>query len=130
MLSTENTHLKNVTPEIGESSPSVESGIMPGNTYQRPVLIVAGSLLTLLVWIAMAGKSAGPHFQSSAHEMADGAVAVADYQVDSTNLALTKDIFGVAVSGNEEGLKCDDRCPDRFCKCFPCLICNNDCCRY
>ena len=104
MSSTENTHLKNVTPEIGESSPSVEIGIMQGNTYQRPVLIVAGSLLTLLVWIAMAGKSAGPHFQSSAHEMADGVVAVADYQVDSTNLALTKDIFGLGVvSENDNG---------------------------
>ena len=104
MSSTENTHLKNVTPEIGESSPSVEIGIMQGNTYQRPILIVAGTLLTLLVWIVMTDKSAGHHFQSSAHEMADGTVALADYQIDSANLALTKDIFGLgAVSENDEG---------------------------
>ena len=104
MSSTENTPLKNVTPASGDSNPSIEIGIFNGNTYQRSFLIVAGSLLTLLVWIAVAGTSGGQHLQSSTHEIAKGAVALADYQVDSANLALTKDIFGVdAVSENDEG---------------------------
>ena len=104
MSLTENTHLKNVTPAAGESNPSVKIGIMQGNTYQRPVLIVAGSLLTLPVWIAMAGKSAGHHFQSSAHEVSEGAVALADNHADSTNIALTKNILGLdAVPEVDEG---------------------------
>ena len=104
MSLTENTHLKNITPAAGDLNPSVEIGFMQGQNYQRPVLIIAGSLLTLLVWIVMIGKSAGHHFQSSTHEMADGSVSLADYQVDSTNLALTKDMFGLgAVSENDEG---------------------------
>merc|ERR1712161_76265 len=73
------------------------------NTYQRTFLIVAGSLLSLLVLIAVAGTSGGQHLQSSAHEIAKDAVALEDYQVDSANLALATDIFGMdAVSENEE----------------------------
>ena len=34
--------------------------------------------------------------------MADGVVALVDYQVDSTKLSLIKDIFWGAVSENEE----------------------------
>ena len=46
----------------------------------------------------------GQHLQSSAHGIAEGAVALADSSVDSVNLALTKDIFGLgAVSENDEG---------------------------
>ena len=102
MSSTENTHLKNVTPD-GDSNPSVEIGVVKGNTYQRPFLIIAGSLLTLLVWIAVAGKSGGHQIKSSAKEITEGADALAVYQIDTTNLALAQDIFGVnAVSENEK----------------------------
>ena len=65
------------------------------NTYQRPLLIVASSLLALLVWIVATGQSGGQHLQSSAYGIAGGAVALADSQVDFANLALTKDIFGL-----------------------------------
>jgi len=101
-MPTESTSLKNVSL-AGDSTTTNEMAIGKSNTYQRTFLIVAGSLLTLLVWIAMAGKSAGHYFQSSEHEMADDAVALADYQVDSTNLALTNNIFGGAVSENKDG---------------------------
>ena len=103
IMLTENTHLKNVTP-AGDSNPSVEIGIEKDITYQRPVLIVAGSLLTLLVLIVIAGNSGGQHLQSSPHEIAKGAEALADYRVGFANLALTEDIFGLAaVSENDEG---------------------------
>jgi len=99
IMSNENTSLKIVT-SAGDSNTTHEIVIGKSNTYQRPLLIVAGSLLALLVLIAVAGTSGGQHLQSSAHKMAKGVVALADYQVDSTNLALTKDIFGVgAVEG-------------------------------
>ena len=102
-MSTENTHLTNVTP-VGDSNPSVEIGIVKGNIYQRPFLIVASSLLTLLVWIAVTGKSGGHQLTPSAYEMADGAVALTDNQVDTAQSVLIKDIFRVnAVSKNEEG---------------------------
>jgi len=105
-MPTENTSLKNTTP-AGVSTTTIEMAIGKINKYQRSFLIVAGSLLALLVLIAVAGTSGGQHLQSSAHEMADGAVVLADYQVDSTNLALTKDIFGLGtVSENEEQCHC------------------------
>ena len=67
-------------------------------------MIVAGSLLTVLVLIAVTGTSVGQHLQSSTHEIAKVEVALADNQVHSTNLALTKDIFGLdAVSQKDEG---------------------------
>jgi len=122
----ESTSLKNVTL-AGDSTTTNEMAIGKSNTYQRTFLIVAGSLLALLVLIAVAGTSGGQHLQSSAHEMADGAVALADYQVDSTNLALTKDIFGFGdVSENEDGYGLDGCCgmylPDY------CCFYNNKCC--
>ena len=102
-MSTENTSLKNTTP-AGDSNTSTEMVIGKINTYQRTFLIVAGSLLAVLVWIAVAGTGGSQYLQSSAHEITKGAVALADYQVDSANLALTKDIFGLgAVSENDEG---------------------------
>merc|ERR1712238_198672 len=95
--------------------------------YQRTFLIVAGSLLALLVLIVVAGTSGGQHLQSSANEIAKDAVALADYQVDSANLALTKDIFGMrANSENDEscdcveGTTCDCKCVGR---CVPCGYC-------
>merc|ERR1719491_211256 len=91
------------------------------NTSQRTLLIVAGSLLALLVLVAVAGTSGGQHLQSSTHEIATGAVALADYQVDSANLALTKDIFGVgAVSENDEVFGAGGQFPYPgccFCRC-------------
>jgi len=118
------------------------------NTYQRTFLIVAGSLLALLVLIAVAGTSGGQHLQSSANNIAKDAVTLVDFQADSTNLALTKDIFGFGVvSENDEGCvgpcvyhteekPCKDGCsmygdgcniypPGRYCKisfdgCYSC----------
>ena len=102
-MATENTSLKNTTP-AGDSNTTNEMVIGKINTYQRTFLIVAGSLLALLVVIAVAGASGGQHLQSSAYEIAEGAMALTDYQVDSTNLALTKDIFGLgAVSEYDAG---------------------------
>merc|ERR1712194_276536 len=100
---TENTSLKITTPD-GNSTTTSEMVIGKSNTYQRTFLIVTGSLLALLVLIVVAGTSGGQHLQSSTHEMPDGAVALEAYKVDSTNLALTKDIFGLGdISENEEG---------------------------
>jgi len=115
---TENTSLKNTTP-AGDSNTSTEMVIGKINTYQRTFLIVAGSLLALLVLVAIAGTNGDHHLQSSAHEIPEGAVALADYQVDSTNLALTQDIFDSgAVSENDEGLDLKDCCHNcRDCKC-------------
>jgi len=105
-MPTENTSLKNTTP-AGDSSTTNEMVIGKNNTYQRTFLIVAGSLLALLVLIVVAGTSGGQHLESSAHEIAKGAMALVDYQVDSANLGLTKDIFGFgAVSENDEDCQC------------------------
>ena len=93
-MSTENTSLKNIT-SAGDSNTTNEMVVGEINTYQRSFLIVAGSLLALLVLIAVAGTSGGQHLQSSAYEIAEGAVALKDYQGDSANLALTNDIFGL-----------------------------------
>jgi len=102
-MPTENTSLKNTAP-AGDFNTTNAMVIGKTNTYQRTFLIVAGSLLALLVVIAVAGTRGGQHLQSSAYEITKGAVALADYQVDSANLALTKDIFGSGVvSENEEG---------------------------
>ena len=100
-MSTENTSLKNVTP-AEDSNITNKMVVGKSNTYQRPLLIVASSLLALFVWIAVAGTSGGHYLQSSVHEIAKGAVALADYQVDSTNLVLTKDIFGLGVVSEED----------------------------
>jgi len=117
-MPTENTSLKNTTP-VGDSNTTNEMVIGKINTYQRTFLIVAGSLLALLVLIAVAGPSGGQHLQSSADKIAEDAVALADYQVDSANLALTKDIFGVGtVSENEEGDNNPCFCPG----CGFCLV--------
>ena len=91
--------MKNATP-AGDSNTSNEMVIRKTNTYQRTFLILAGSLLALLVLIAVAGTRGGHYLQSSVHEITEGAVALADYEVDSTNLALTEDIFGL---GGVEG---------------------------
>mmetsp|Transcript_58518 Transcript_58518/g.67480 ORF Transcript_58518/g.67480 Transcript_58518/m.67480 type:complete len:125 (-) Transcript_58518:466-840(-) len=118
-MPTENTSLKNTTP-AGDSNTTNEMVMGKINNYQRTFLIVAGSLLALLVLIAVAGTSGGQHLQSSSDKIAEDAVALADYQVDSANLALTKDIFGVGtVSENEEG--------DNPCFCPPICLCPKCC---
>merc|ERR1712194_893289 len=99
----------------GDSTTTNEMVIGKSNTHQRTFLIVIGSLLALLALIAVASTSGGNHLQSSTHGIAEGAVALADYQVDSANLALTMDIFGVgAGSQNDEGFFCGI-CPRNFC---------------
>jgi len=111
-MPTENTVLKHVTP-AGDSNTTDDMVILKSSTYQRFFLTVAGSLLALLVWITVAGTTSGQHLQSSAHEITESAMALADYQVDSANSAFTKDIFGLATSENEEG--CDfaaGECPN------------------
>ena len=64
------------------------------NTYQRTFLIVADSLLALLVLIVVVGTNDNQHLPLSVHEITEGAMALADYQVDSAHLALINDIFG------------------------------------
>mmetsp|Transcript_22314 Transcript_22314/g.25577 ORF Transcript_22314/g.25577 Transcript_22314/m.25577 type:complete len:127 (-) Transcript_22314:136-516(-) len=105
-MPTENTSLNNVFPAV-EFKTIDDMVIGKSNTYQRSFLIVAGSLLVLFVWVAVAGKSGGQPLKSSTHDNAKGAVALVDYQEDSANLALTKDIFDFgAVSQNNEGCNC------------------------
>ena len=91
---TENTSLKNITP-TGVSNTTHEMVIGKSNTYQRNFLIaVAGSLLALLLLIAVACKTAGYSLVYTGG--LDGS--------DTANLALTNDIFGSgAVSKNDEG---------------------------
>jgi len=102
-MPTENTSLKNITP-AGDCNSTAGTVVGKSNTYQRPFLIVANSLLVVLVLIAVAGKSGGQHLKSSAYEFAEGTSALTDYHVDSTNLATIDNIFGFgAVSENDEG---------------------------
>mmetsp|Transcript_32015 Transcript_32015/g.35633 ORF Transcript_32015/g.35633 Transcript_32015/m.35633 type:complete len:137 (+) Transcript_32015:86-496(+) len=108
-----------------EDSNSKTNGINMGksNTYQRPLLIVASSLLVLLVLIAVAGKSADQHFKSSAQEIIKGASALADNQVDTANSELNKAIFTMGASSeNEEGVgRCCSGCSLCWlCCCGPC----------
>ena len=64
-------------------------------------MIIAGSLLALLVFIAVTGKSSGKNLISSAYEMDN---ALVDYQADTSNLTLVKDNFGMsATCKNEDG---------------------------
>jgi len=118
-MPTEKTSFQNTTP-AGDSSTTNEMVIGKINTYQRTFLIVAGSLLALLVLIAVADTSGGQHLQSSTHEITNGAVTLAEYQVDSDNLALTKDIFGTSAvsSENDEGPIRKHLCRNCECKTY------------
>jgi len=134
MSSTENTHLKNITTAGDLKPSSFKISIVQGNNYQRPGLIVAGSLLTLLLWIAVASKSSGDHqVKLSAYEMANGAGALTDYQGETTNSVLVKDIFGMGpISKNEDASTCCRRgsCNSRcgfcigICRCGLCYDLN------
>eukprot|EP00751_Fragilariopsis_kerguelensis_P014077 CAMPEP_0170777590 /NCGR_PEP_ID=MMETSP0733-20121128/11872_1 /TAXON_ID=186038 /ORGANISM="Fragilariopsis kerguelensis, Strain L26-C5" /LENGTH=185 /DNA_ID=CAMNT_0011120823 /DNA_START=68 /DNA_END=626 /DNA_ORIENTATION=- len=90
--------------DTGDStSKNDEVVIDNGNANKRSFLIIAGSLLALLV-LVVAGQNVGQDLSSSANDIAKGASALADYQVDIGNSALTNDIFGMgAVSENEVG---------------------------
>eukprot|EP00751_Fragilariopsis_kerguelensis_P030133 CAMPEP_0170924618 /NCGR_PEP_ID=MMETSP0735-20130129/11777_1 /TAXON_ID=186038 /ORGANISM="Fragilariopsis kerguelensis, Strain L26-C5" /LENGTH=183 /DNA_ID=CAMNT_0011324505 /DNA_START=134 /DNA_END=686 /DNA_ORIENTATION=+ len=109
-MSNENTSLKIVT-SAGDSNTPHETVIGKRNTYQRPLLIVAGSLLALLVWIVVTGKSNGPYFKSSAQEITKdaGTVALADYQVDTGNSALKNDVFNSYESGEDGNGNINDK---------------------
>jgi len=132
-MSNENTSLKNVT-QSGDSNTTDSTVIGKSKIYQRPLLIVAGSLLVLLVWVAGVGQSGGQHLTSSVHEIAKVAVTLVDYEEDSTNLALTKDIFGLnSVSENDEGRFCLPMINCGSCKTggydngFRCTSCGGQC---
>jgi len=88
----------------GDSN-SKTDGIIIGKSiaYQCPFFIVAGSLLALVL-VVLVGKHDDQHFKSTTKEIAEGASALVDYQVDTTYLALTEDIFGLgAVSDSDKG---------------------------
>mmetsp|Transcript_64075 Transcript_64075/g.71596 ORF Transcript_64075/g.71596 Transcript_64075/m.71596 type:complete len:121 (+) Transcript_64075:57-419(+) len=101
---TENTHLKNVIP-VGNSNTSDEMDIMKGNTYQRPLLIVAGFYLASLVLTAVACKTAGYSLVYTGG-FAESAGALANYQVDTTNVGLTKDVLGLGADSENETFQC------------------------
>jgi len=113
----ENTSLKNVNP-AGDSNTSNEMVIGKSNTYQRPFLIVAGSLLTLLVWIVVTGKSGGPYFKSSAQEIVISVGAMVDYQGDKGPSASCLAYYANPPSGvqyGKSGYETEINCPpDQF----------------
>mmetsp|Transcript_31280 Transcript_31280/g.35006 ORF Transcript_31280/g.35006 Transcript_31280/m.35006 type:complete len:141 (-) Transcript_31280:190-612(-) len=116
-MSTENTSLKIATQDE-DSNSAQKMSIDKRSIYQNPFFIIASSLLALLVLVAVAGTNGDQHLQSSTHKIAEGGVALADYQVDSTNLALTKDIFGLnAVEG------CSCKTGNNCCIINPCSCC-------
>jgi len=108
-MSTENTSLKNITP-IGDSNTTNEMVVGKINTYQRTFLIVAGSLLALLVWIAFTGTSGGQHLQSSVNEISNSAGAL-----ESNNM------FGLGAEGDSVSYE-HCTCTHCNCKCG-CLYC-------
>jgi len=126
-MSTEHTSLKNTTP-AGDSNTTNEMVIGKINTYKHTFLILAGSLLSLLVLIAVAGTSDGQHLTSSEAEIAQGgAGTLAEYQADTTNSALVQDIFGL------DGHSCDNCLPPptgAWLYCHGFLNCPTKCCNY
>jgi len=124
-MPTENTSLRNFTP-AGDCNTTDDTVIGKSSTYRRPILIVAGSLLGVLLLIAVAGQSDGQHSKSSAYEFAEGTSALTVYQLGSANLALNNNIFGLgAVSENDEGCSCD--CCDCRGYVIGCLTRSDDC---
>ena len=93
-MSTEPYQNKN-TAAAGDSKSTInENGVGNGN-YQHLFLIFAVSLLAVLFLVVASVTTGGQHLPSSTQEIADGTVALADYQVDSANLTHTKNIFFV-----------------------------------
>merc|ERR1712238_61859 len=98
-----------------DSNTSHEMVSGKSNTYQRSLLIVVSSLFALFVWIAVTSGKSSYSFKSSAQEINVGVGALADNRLDTANLALSKDIFGVIdVSEIDEGSS-------------PCCSCNHGC---
>jgi len=121
-MPTESTSLNNVTL-AGDSHTTDEMVVGISKIYQRPFLIVAGSLLTVLLWLAVTGKSGGQHSKLSAHEFDKAASVLADYQADTANSALVKDIFGIEI---EDGSWCPSwRCSNCSCDSPPCHECKS-----
>jgi len=120
-MTTENTSLNHTTP-AGDSNTTNGMVIRKINTYQKTFLIVAGSLLAMLVLIAVAGHSGGGGDQYlTVTEIAKGgASTLAEYQVDTTNSALAKDIF--------DGVETGD-CPCGCCSCC-CIVGCSWCCSF
>eukprot|EP00751_Fragilariopsis_kerguelensis_P005476 CAMPEP_0170805082 /NCGR_PEP_ID=MMETSP0733-20121128/31166_1 /TAXON_ID=186038 /ORGANISM="Fragilariopsis kerguelensis, Strain L26-C5" /LENGTH=162 /DNA_ID=CAMNT_0011159411 /DNA_START=2051 /DNA_END=2539 /DNA_ORIENTATION=+ len=104
-MPTENTSLKNTTP-AGDSNTTDDMVVLKNNIYQRTFLIVAGSLLALLVVIAVTGTTSGQHLQSSAHEIAEDVILLADNQVDSKPTVCMQVIAPVFC----EGIKYSNSC--------------------
>jgi len=102
---TEITQLKNDTP-AGDSNTTAEMVVEKSNTYQRQLLIVAGSSLATLVLTAVTCKTAGYSLVYTG-DFAKSRGALVDYQVNTANSVLAKDDFGMsAVSENVEGSHC------------------------
>eukprot|EP00751_Fragilariopsis_kerguelensis_P013287 CAMPEP_0170777208 /NCGR_PEP_ID=MMETSP0733-20121128/11642_1 /TAXON_ID=186038 /ORGANISM="Fragilariopsis kerguelensis, Strain L26-C5" /LENGTH=121 /DNA_ID=CAMNT_0011120363 /DNA_START=56 /DNA_END=421 /DNA_ORIENTATION=+ len=118
---TENTHLKNVTP-VGNSNTSDDMDMGKGNTYQHPLLIVAGISLATIVFTAVACKTAGYSLVYTGG-FAESAGGLTSNQVDTANLALTKDVFGL---GDKSEVYCCDKvcCNDDYCCNTACFICS------
>mmetsp|Transcript_40521 Transcript_40521/g.45660 ORF Transcript_40521/g.45660 Transcript_40521/m.45660 type:complete len:158 (-) Transcript_40521:353-826(-) len=126
-MPTEHTYLKNGS-QAGDSNQTDEPVVIgKSNTYQRLILIVTGSFLALLVWIAVTSKNGGHYFKSSAQEIAKGAGALADYQVETANLALTKDIFSAGGFCLKKG-SCFEGCGCCFCSPIGNLCIQGNCC--
>jgi len=126
-MNTETYQNKKITTAGDSNSKTGGLNDEKSNTYKRSIFIVAGSLLALLVWIAVLGKNVGQHLTPSAAEIAKGdAGAPAEYQVDTTYSELTKDIFGLDAVFEKNGGNggCNCRLCDNDCKGFP-VFCGN-----
>jgi len=109
-MNSETYQNKKVITAGDSNSKSEDMDTGKSSIYQRPFLIVAGSLLASLALVAVTGKSVGHHFKLFANEIPEGAGALANNQVDTTNLALAQDIFGItAIFKNEDGLGCNHK---------------------
>ena len=57
------------------------------------LLLVAGSLPALLIWISITDKTGGQYLKPSLHDIGEGAGALVKYQVGTVNLALVNAVF-------------------------------------
>eukprot|EP00751_Fragilariopsis_kerguelensis_P050025 CAMPEP_0171031838 /NCGR_PEP_ID=MMETSP0736-20130129/37909_1 /TAXON_ID=186038 /ORGANISM="Fragilariopsis kerguelensis, Strain L26-C5" /LENGTH=108 /DNA_ID=CAMNT_0011474227 /DNA_START=82 /DNA_END=408 /DNA_ORIENTATION=- len=93
-MTTQSYQNQKITKAGGSNSKTDEMNIWKGNINQRDIIVFASSLLFTLLFIAVVGKTAG---YSVVHTdgLAIGAGALEDHQVDATNSALAKGIFGM-----------------------------------
>jgi len=97
-MTTQSYQNQKITKAGGSNSKTDEMNIWKVNINQRDIIVFASSLL----FITVVGKTAG---YSVVHTdgLAVDAGAHEDHQVDSTNSALAKGIFGMGdISENEE----------------------------